>query len=88
MEIPDELIADMIPAVREQMTMPDMAYVADCLQRLMEKEGLEEAEAMELMAQALAITVNDMMLTGKAFDAAKYKSLLKSLPMLPDEQES
>ncbi len=87
MEIPDEMVESLIPAVKEQLESEQTAYVKDCLVRLTDKEGLDENEALELIAQALAITVNEMMLSGKPFDVKKYKSLLRDLPLLPDEHE-
>ncbi len=87
MEIPDEMVEALIPAVREQLESADTAYVKTCLERLTGKEGLEEQDALELMAQALAIAVNQMMVSGKPFDVKNYKELLKNLPLLPDEAE-
>ena len=71
MEIPEEMIETLVPAVREQLESPDTAYVKNCLERL--------------MAQALAITINAMVVGGRSFDSGKYKALLKDLPALPDE---
>lgn len=85
MEIPDEMIETLVPAVREQLEAPDTAYVKACLERLTGREKLEEQEALELMAQALAITINEMVVGGRPFDSGKYKVLLKDLPALPDE---
>lgn len=85
MEIPDEMIEALVPAVQEQLEAPDMAYVKACLDRLTGREKLEEQEALELMAQALAITINEMVVGGRSFDSGKYKALLKDLPALPDE---
>ncbi|WP_094136356.1 hypothetical protein [Akkermansia muciniphila] len=85
MEIPEEMIETLVPAVREQLESPDTAYVKNCLERLTGREKLEEQEALELMAQALAITINAMMVGGRPFDSGKYKALLKDLPTLPDE---
>lgn len=85
MEIPDEMIETLIPAVREQLEAPDTAYVKACLERLTGQEKLEEQEALELMAQALAITINEMVVGGRTFDSGRYKALLKDLPSLPDE---
>ena len=58
MEIPEEMIETLVPAVREQLESPDTAYVKNCLERLTGREKLGEQEALELMAQALAITIN------------------------------
>ena len=83
MEIPEEMIETLVPAVREQLESPDTAYVKNCLERLTGREKLGEQEALELMAQALAITA--MVVGGRSFDSGKYKALLKDLPALPDE---
>ena len=72
MEIPEEMIETLVPAVREQLESPDTAYVKNCLERLTGREKLGEQEALELMA-------------GRSFDSGKYKALLKDLPALPDE---
>ena len=80
MEIPEEMIETLVPAVREQLESPDTAYVKNCLERLTGREKL-----VELMAQALAITINAMVVGGRSFDSGKYKALLKDLPALPDE---
>ena len=77
MEIPEEMIETLVPAVREQLESPDTAYVKNCLERLTGRE--------KLMAQALAITINAMVVGGRSFDSGKYKALLKDLPALPDE---
>lgn len=85
MEIPDEMIETLVPAVWEQLEAPDTAYVKACLERLTGQEKLEEQDALELMAQALAITINEMVVGGRPFDSGRYKALLKDLPALPDE---
>lgn len=85
MEIPDEMIEALVPAVQEQLGAPDTAYVKACLDRLTGRGKLEEQEALELMAQALAITINEMVVGGRSFDSVRYKALLKDLPALPDE---
>ena len=85
MEIPEEMIETLVPAVR------GAAGVAG--HRLCQKlsgtpDGAGktgEQEALELMAQALAITINAMVVGGRSFDSGKYKALLKDLPALPDE---
>ena len=82
MEIPEEMIETLVPAVREQLESPDTAYVKNGLERLTGREKLGE---QELMAQALAITINAMVVGGRSFDSGKYKALLKDLPALPDE---
>jgi hypothetical protein len=77
-EIPDDLIQDLIPAVKEQLNSKDLPFVEATFTRLTEKEGLDQETA-------LAITVNTMMTQGRPFDTASYRQLLKLLPALPDE---
>ena len=72
MEIPEEMIETLVPAVREQLESPDTTYVKNCLERLTGREKLGEQEALELMAQALAITINAMVVGGRSFDSGKY----------------
>lgn len=38
MEIPEEMIETLVPAVREQLESPDTAYVKNCLERLTGRE--------------------------------------------------
>ena len=80
MEIPEEMIETLVPAVREQLESPDTAYVKNCLERLTGREKLGEQEALELMAQALAITINAMVVGGRSFDSGKYKALPDEAP--------
>ena len=39
MEIPDEMIEDLLPAVQEQLSAPETAYVKGCLERLRERKS-------------------------------------------------
>ncbi len=84
MEIPDEIIADLVPAIRSQLEHAEPPFVQGILDRLL-KEGMEEDEAIAMMAQILAIVGNDMLISGKPFDIKSYEKLLKALPLLPDE---
>lgn len=85
MEIPEEMIETLVPAVREQLESPDTVYVKVCMERLTGREKMEEQEALELIAQALAIAINEMVVGGRPFNSGRYKALLKDLPALPDE---
>ena len=40
MEIPEEMIETLVPAVREQLESPDTAYVKNCLERLTGKQTI------------------------------------------------
>lgn len=85
MEIPDELIQSLLPAIDQQMESKDTPFVKSAYDRLVTKCGVEDEEAKELLAQALAITSNRMVTSGKPFDLGYYKELLQQLPALPDE---
>ncbi len=85
MEIPEEMIETLVPAVREQLESPDTVYVKGCMERLTGREKMGEQEALELIAQALAIAINEMVVGGRPFNPGRYKALLKDLPALPDE---
>ena len=68
------------------MSKPTLDSIATAKAQL-EKElrKLEEQEALELIAQALAVVVNEMVVGGRPFNPEKYRTLLKDLPLLPDE---
>ncbi len=85
MEIPDDLIESLLPAVREQLDSEQTPYVREVYESLQSKHGLEPEDALELIAQSLAIVLNSMMLGGRPFDTKQYKQLLSALPALPDE---
>ena len=82
---PGENIGTLVRAVREQLESPDTAYVKNCLERLTGREKLGALEALELMAPALANSINAMVVGGRSLDSRTYKALLKDLPALPDE---
>lgn len=85
MEIPDDLIETSLPAVEEQLNSPQTPYVKTAYENLTGTHGLDPDTAKELIAQALAIVLNNMMLSGRPFDTNQYKQLLSELPALPDE---
>lgn len=85
MEIPDDLIESLLPAVEEQLRSEQTSYVKTAYDSLLTSHNLDPAEASDLIAQALAIVINKMMLDGRPFDTKQYKQLLLALPELPDE---
>lgn len=87
MEIPDELIASLVPAIEQQLESPETRFVKEAYDRLLGRHSCSEEEAKELLAQALAIVTNKMMTSGKSFDSRYYKELLAVLPDLPDESQ-
>lgn len=87
MEIPDELIDSLMPAVEQQIASPETPFVKKACERLVSSCKCNDREAKELIAQALAIVSNRMMASGKPFDLSYYKELLSALPSLPDESD-
>ena len=85
MEIPDEIIEMALQAVEEQLASPDTPYVKATYESLQGKHQASPEEAKELIAEALAIVLNQVILTGRPFDTKQYKQLLAQLPALPDE---
>lgn len=85
MEISDQLIEALLPAVEQQLESPETPFVRKACERLTGAQNCTQMEARELIAQALAVASNRMMTTGRPFDVAYYKELLAALPALPDE---
>lgn len=85
MEIPDQLIEALLPAVEQQLESSETPFVRKAWERLSGREDCSEQEARELIAQALAIATNRIMTSGRPFDVSYYKELLALLPALPDE---
>lgn len=78
------LYEDLIPAVEQQLASAETPFVSKTLQRLIEKESLEEDEAKKLVAECLGLVVDHMYKTKEAFNAKLYEQLLKELPEIPE----
>ena len=46
--------------------------------------GYEREESLEMMALVLANEIQSMLAEDRPFDAARYESLLRALPELPE----
>lgn len=83
----DELLADLLAAVEQQLVAPQTKYVAKTFDRLV-KLGLKDAEAKEQIAICLGEEMDNVMRTKKAFDEKAYKAALDELPYAEEESES
>jgi hypothetical protein len=82
----DELLADLLAAVEQQLVAPQTKYVAKTFERL-KKLGLEESEAKEQIAICLGEEMDKVMRTKKGFDEKAYKAALDELPFAEEEGE-
>jgi len=82
----DELLADLLAAVEQQLVAPQTKYVAKTFERLT-KLGLEEADAKEQIAICLGEEMDKVMRTKKGFDEKAYKAALDELPFAEEEAE-
>lgn len=85
MEIPDEVIDTAMHAVEQQLESTQTPYVKMTFDSLVNKQSISPDDAKDLIAQALAIVINRMLLDKRPFDTTLYKQLLSALPALPDE---
>jgi hypothetical protein len=79
----DELLANLVAAVEQQLESPRTSYVAGTLRRLVNL-GLPEDEAKAQIAFCLGEQSDRMLRSKKPFDEAAYRERLAQLP-LPDE---
>jgi len=84
----DAFLADLIAAVEQQLTSPQTPYVTKAFQRLTGK-GMTEADAKELIAEALGEETDAMYRRKSGFDEKSYKDRLAKLQPedLPPEGE-
>lgn len=75
----DDLFADLISAVEQQLASPQTPYVAKHFNRLVQ-QGLSEDEAKAQIAECLGEEMDQVLRTRKGFDEKAYKSALESLP--------
>lgn len=75
----DELLADLLAAVEQQLASPQTPYVARTLARLV-KLGLAEEDARMEIAVCLGEQMDEVLRTRKAFDEAGYRAALDQLP--------
>lgn len=82
----DDLLADLLFAVDQQLHSPQTKYVKKTFDRLL-KAGLEEAAAKRQIALCLGEAMDDVMRTKRPFDENSYRENLDSLPFA-DEVET
>ena len=83
----DELLADLLAAVEQQLVSPQTKYVAKTFDRLT-KLGLDESAAKEQIAICLGEEMDKVMRTKKGFDEKAYKVALDELPFAEEEEEA
>jgi hypothetical protein len=79
----NDLVKNLVPAVKQQLESKQTPFVKKALDRLM-GEGVEEGEAEMMIALCLADESNRMFIDKRGFDLARYQELLDALPELPE----
>jgi hypothetical protein len=75
----DDLLADLLIAVKQQLTSPQTLYVAKTYNRLTTL-GIKPAAAKNQIAECLGEVMDEILVSRKPFDEATYKALLLELP--------
>ncbi len=79
----DDLVKNLLPAVEQQLESEQTPFVKQALSRLV--NGGEDTEEVKMMiALCLADESNRMFIDQRDFDVARYQTLLKALPELPE----
>ena len=81
----DDLLPDLLIAVKQQLTSPQTPYVAKTLARLLAL-GIEEAEAKTQIALCLGEEMDQILRTRKPFDENAYRASLQALPLEEKEE--
>lgn len=76
--IPDDVLSDLLTALRQQMESDETAFVRCTFERLT-AAGCVEDEALHAMASVLLWEINTMMATQSPFDLDHYRSELDAL---------
>ena len=79
----DDLLADLLAAVEQQLVSPETPYVAATLTRLV-AGGLEADEAKIQIADCLGEEMDEVLTSRKPFDQARYRAALDALPHPPE----
>ena len=80
----NEIIEMLLPAVEEQITSAETAYVKDTYERLSADAEVGPEEAKQMIAVCLADEMEAMMTQEREFDPKRYKTLLELLPKMPE----
>jgi hypothetical protein len=81
----DELFADLLAAVEQQLTSAQTPYVGATLRRLL-KLGVEESEAKSQMAMCLGEEMDEVLRKRRAFDEKAYRAALNALPQAEGDE--
>lgn len=79
----DDLVKNLVPAIREQLQSKETPFVKKTMERLLKSE-VEEEEAEMMIALCLADETNRMFIDKREFDLQRYQGLLEALPELPE----
>ena len=82
----DDLLADLLIAVEQQLTSPQTPYVTKTLARLV-KLGIEEADAKSQIALCLGEEMDQVLIKRGGFDEKAYKTALDGLPLAAESEE-
>jgi hypothetical protein len=80
----DDLLADLIAAVEQQLNSFQTLYVAETLSRLL-KLGISRDEAVTEIALCLGEEMDQVLRNGRAFDESAYQTALKALPQIEED---
>lgn len=80
----DENLAHLIPAVQEQLDSPATPYVRDTFTRLLQEDGIDEQEALSMIAFCLADELESLDRERRDFSEERYQLLLSMLPVMPE----
>jgi transcriptional regulator CtsR len=79
----DDLVRNLVPAVKQQLESKQTPFVKKTLDRLLET-GVSEDEAEMMIALCLADESNRMFIDKRDFNLVRYQELLDALPELPE----
>jgi hypothetical protein len=78
----DDLLADLLSAVEQQLVSPQTPYVAKAFKRLV-KLGMEETAAKTEIAICLCEEMDEILKKHRLFDEKAYQMALEALPISP-----
>ncbi|MBK1826182.1 hypothetical protein [Haloferula rosea] len=77
-EAADAFFDELLAAVDQQLQSPDTPYVSKTFKRLL-TAGLDEGEAREAIARCLAEITDQVVRSGRPFDADAYRISLERI---------
>lgn len=82
MEVNENLRAQIFDVLEKQLRANDPPETRATLERL-RKQGFDELEAKQMIAQCLVVEIFDVIKLGKPYNHERYTSHLKALPEEP-----